>query len=51
MTSSVSVTSSPILASLVDPQQEHWEGLGMMMRSRGRWAANGLRDGFLRAKA
>src|SRR5437868_673174 len=53
-TSSVSVTSSPSLASLVEPQQAQTVGpgtMGTMTRSRGRWAGNGLRDGLLRIKA
>src|SRR5271167_2703240 len=49
--SSVSVTSSPSLASFVEPQQAHAVGPGTMIRSRGRCAGNGLREGRLRAKA
>lgn len=48
-TSSVSVTSSPILTSL--PRQHgHSLGTGNTTRSRGRWAGSGARTGFLRLK-
>ena len=40
-TSSVSVTSSPSLASLVEPQQAQAVGPGTTIRSRGRCAGNG----------
>ena len=50
-TSSVSVTSSPSLASRVEPQHAQAVGPGTIDRSRGRCAGNGLRDGFLRVKA
>src|SRR5215471_2486888 len=50
-TSSVSVTSSPSLASLVEPQQTQAVGPGTMIRSRGRCAGNGCRAGFRRLKA
>src|SRR5260370_37575889 len=50
-TSSVSVTSSPSLASLVEPQHAHDVGPGTITRSRGRCAENGLRAGLLRVKA
>jgi len=49
-TSSRSVTSSPSLASLLEPQQLQVVGPGTT-RSRGRCAGNGLRADFLRAKA
>src|SRR3954451_9091492 len=49
-TSSVSLTSSPSLASRVDPQHVHAVGPGTMIRSRGRCSANGLREGLLRVK-
>ena len=42
-TSSVSVTSSPILASRSEPQQAQAVGPGTMTRSRGRCSGNGLR--------
>src|SRR5262245_27798218 len=48
--SSVSVTSSPSLASLVEPQHAQAVGPGTMTRSRGRCAGNGLREGFSRVK-
>src|SRR5215212_9902037 len=51
MTSSVSVTSSPSLCNLVEPQHEQAVGPGTITRSRGRSAENGLRDGLLRLKA
>src|SRR3954451_23978497 len=47
-TSSVSVTSSPSLASLLEPQHAQIVGPGTTTRSRGRSAGNGLREGFLR---
>ena len=47
-TSSVSVTSSPSLASRVEPQQVQAVGPGTTIRSRGRCSGKGLRDGFLR---
>jgi hypothetical protein len=47
-TSSVSVMSSPILASRSEPQQAQAVGPGTTMRSRGRCAGNGLRPAFLR---
>jgi hypothetical protein len=50
-TSSVSVTSSPSLASLLEPQQAHAVGPGITIRLRGRCAGNGLRAGSLRLKA
>src|SRR5262249_35565706 len=49
-TSSVSVTSSPSLASLVEPQHAQAIGPGTMILSRGKCAGNGLREGFLRLK-
>src|SRR5215217_4701142 len=49
--SRVSVTSSPSLASLVEPQQAQALGPGTITRSRGRCAGNGWRVGFLRVKA
>jgi hypothetical protein len=45
------VTSSPSLASLVEPQQAQAAGPGTIIRSRGRCAGNGWRAGFLRVKA
>jgi hypothetical protein len=47
-TSSVSVTSSPSLASL--PPQHGQAGAGITTRSRGRCAGKGARTGFLRVK-
>ncbi len=47
-TSSRSVTSSPSLASLMEPQQLQVVGPGTITRSRGRCAGNSLRAGFLR---
>ena len=47
-TSSVSVTSSPSLASL-PPQHGQAIGAGITTRSRGRWAGNGPRTGLRRA--
>ena len=51
ITSSVSVTSSPSLASLLEPQQAQALGPGTTTRSRGRCAGNGWRDGLRRVKA
>jgi hypothetical protein len=51
ITSSVSVTSSPSLDSLVDPQQGQACGAAMTTRSRGRCAGNGRREGRLRSNA
>jgi hypothetical protein len=48
ITSKVSVTSSPSLDSLSEPQQAQTSGAGMTTRSRGRWSGKGLRDGLLR---
>jgi hypothetical protein len=48
MTSSVSVMSSPSWDSGAPLQQAQAVGPGMITRSRGRWAGNGLRDGRLR---
>ena len=49
ITSSVSVTSSPSLASL-PPQHGQALGPGMTTRSRGRCAGSGARTGFRRVK-
>jgi hypothetical protein len=49
--SSVSVISSPSLASRSEPQQPQTSGAGMTTRSRGRCAGKGLRDGRLRVKS
>src|SRR3954465_11199029 len=49
-TSSVSVTSSPSLVGVAEPQQAQAVGPGTILRSRGRCAGNGLREGFLRVK-
>ena len=48
-TPSVSVTSSPSLASL-PPQHGQAAGAGITTRSRGRCAGKGARTGFLRVK-
>ena len=48
MTSSVSVTSSPIFDSFSEPQQAQDVGPGTTTRSRGRCAGNGLRAGLRR---
>src|SRR5271167_2577981 len=48
-TSSVSVTSSPSLASL-PPQHGQAAGAGITTRSRGRCSGKGARTGFLRVK-
>src|SRR6516162_6615913 len=50
-TSSRSVTSSPSLASLCEPQQPQALGPGTITRSRGRCAGNGLRADLRRVKA
>jgi hypothetical protein len=51
MTSSVSVTSSPILVSRDEPQAAQLQGAGSTTRSRGRCSGNGLRTGLRRWKA
>jgi hypothetical protein len=50
-TSSVSVTSSPILARRAEPQAAQAQGGGSTTRSRGRCSGKGLRTGLRRAKA
>src|SRR6266702_6597266 len=49
ITSSVAVTSSPSFDIFVDPQQRQLSGAAITIRSRGKWAGNGLREGRLRA--
>ena len=51
ITSSVSVTSSPIFESFCEPQHSQALGAGTTTRSRGRCSGNGLRDGRRRVNA
>ena len=51
ITSSVSVTSSPIFDSFSEPQQAQDVGGGTTTRSRGRCAGNGLRTGLRRVNS
>ena len=51
MTSSVSVMSSPNLASLPEPQQGQLSGATTTTRSRGRCSGNGFLEGRLRSNA
>ena len=48
ITSSVSVMSSPSFDNFAEPQHGQLVGAGSRIRSRGRCAGNGLRDGRLR---
>ena len=48
-TSSVSVTSSPILDRRVPPQHGQAVGPGTTTRTRGRWAGKGWREGLRRS--
>ncbi len=51
ITSSVSVTSSPIFAIRAEPQQVQLAGASMMTRSRAKCSGKGLRAGRRRSKA
>ena len=51
ITSSVSVTSSPIFDSPSDPQHVQAMGAGTTTRSRGRCSGKGLRDGLRRTNS